>query len=67
MDFSAANLAVAGKKWKQNMEFYLTAMMRGKKEEEYSVFLFLIGEQGRDVLNTMTWEKKRNHEGSANR
>ena len=41
------------------MEFYLTAMMRGKTEEEkYSVLLFLIGEQGRDIFNTIEWDKK---------
>ena len=45
MDFNATNLAATWKKWKQNMEFYLTAMMKEKTEEEkYSVFLFLIGE-----------------------
>ena len=45
MDFNASNLAVAWKKWKQNMEFYLTAMMTGTEVEKYSAFLFLIGEQ----------------------
>ena len=55
MDFNAQNLAVTWKKCKQNMEFYLTTMTKGKTEEEkYSVFLLLIGEQGRDVVNTMT-------------
>ena len=45
------------------MEFCLTAMMRGKTEEEkYSVFLFLIGEQGRD--NTIEWDKKVNAQGN---
>ena len=59
IDFNASNLAVTWKKWKQNMKFYLNAMMMGKTgEEKYSVFLFLTGEQGRDVLNTMIWEKK---------
>ena len=58
MDFNAPNLAATWKKWKQNMEFYLTAMMKGKTEEEkYSVFLFLIGD-------TMQWEKKRYEEGN---
>ena len=48
------------------MEFYLTAMMRGKTEEEkYTMFLFSIGQQGRDVFNTMTWEKKRNAKGNS--
>ena len=59
MDFSLSNLAATWKKWSQNMEFYLTAMMRGKTEEEkYSVFLFLIGEQGRDIFTTIEWDKK---------
>ena len=65
MDFNAPNLAVTWKKWKQNMEFYLTAVMRGRTEEEkYSVFLFLIGEQGRDVFNTMTWGIKEDEQGN---
>ena len=34
MDFNSSNLAASWKKWRQNMEFYLTAMMRGKAEEE---------------------------------
>ena len=60
VDFSAPNLGDTCKRWKQNMEFYLTATIRRKTEgEKYSVFLFLTGEQGRDVFNTMTWEKKR--------
>ena len=34
-------------------------MMRGKTgEEKYCVFLFLIGEQGRDIFNTTEWDKK---------
>ena len=41
----------------------MTAMMRGNAEEEtYSVFLFLIGEQGRD--NTTEWDKKVNAQGN---
>ena len=59
INFNSLNLAAIWKKWRQNVEFYLTAMMREKTEEEkYSVFLFLIGEQGRDIFNTMEWDKK---------
>ena len=59
MGFNSSNLAARWKKWRQNMEFYLTAMMRGKTEEEkYSVFLFLIGEHGKDIFNTIEWDKK---------
>ena len=33
--------------------------MRGKTgEEKYCVFLFVIGEQGRDIFNTTEWDKK---------
>ena len=59
MDFNSSNLAAAWKKWRQNMEFCLTDMIRGKIEEEkYSVFLFLIGKQGRNIFNTTEWVKK---------
>ena len=65
MDFSLSNLAATWKKWRQNMEFYLTAMMREKTEEEkYSVFLFLIGEQGRDIFKTIEWDKKVDTQGN---
>ena len=65
MDFNSSNLAATWKRWRQNMEFYLTAMMRGKTEEEkYSVFLFLIGEQGRNIFNTVEWDKKVDSQGS---
>ena len=65
MDFNSSKLAATWKKWRQNMEFYLTAMVRGKSEEEkYSVFLFLIGEQGRDIFNTIEWDKKLDAQGS---
>ena len=53
------------KKWRQNIQFYLTARMRGKTEEEkYSVLLFLIGKQGRDIFNTIEWEKKIDTQGN---
>ena len=52
MGFNSSNLAARWKKWRQNMEFYLTAMMRGKTEEEkYSVFLFLTGESNQHLSN----------------
>ena len=61
MDFDASNLADAWKKWKQTMQLYLNAVMKQKTEEEkYSVFLFIIGEKGREIFNTWTWEKKLN-------
>ena len=65
MGFTSSNLVATWKKWRQSMEFYLTAMMRRKTEEEkYSVFLFLIGEQGRDIFNTVEWDKKVDAQGN---
>ena len=65
MDFNSSNLAATWKKWRHNMEFHLTAMMRGKTEEEkHSVFLFLIGEQGRDIFNTIEWGKRVDAQGN---
>ena len=53
MDFNSSNLAATWKTWRQNMEFYLTAMMREKTEEEKcSVLLFLIGELGIGIYST---------------
>ena len=65
MNFNASNLAATWKKWKQTMTFYLTAVMKDKSEEEkYSAFLLLIGEQSREMFNTMEWEKIQNADGN---
>ena len=41
MNFIAPDLAVTWRKWKQNTEFYLIAMIKGEsKEQKYSVLLF---------------------------
>ena len=58
LDFSSTNLATAWKKWKQTIQLYLNAAMINRTEKErYSTFLFLIGEQGREIFNTWTWNK----------
>ena len=28
------------------------------EEQQYSTFLFIIGERGREIFNTFTWNKK---------
>ena len=41
------------------MQLYLNAVMPGKTEEQqYSAFLFVIGERGTEIFNTFTWNKK---------
>ena len=59
MNFDSGNLPVTWRKWKQTMQLYLNAVMSGKTEEQqYSTFLFVIGERGREIFNTFTWNKK---------
>ena len=41
------------------MQLYLNAVMSEKTEEQqYSTFLFAIGERGSEIFNTFTWYKK---------
>ena len=41
------------------MQLCLNAVMSGKtKEQQYSTFLFVIGERGREIFNIFTWNKK---------
>lgn len=55
------NLAATWKKWRQNLEFYLTAMIKGRNEEdEYTMFLFLMQKQ--DIFNIMDWDKKQDEQ-----
>ena len=59
MNFDCGNLAATWRKWKQTMQLYLNAAMSGKTEEQqYSRFLFVTGERGREIFNTFTWNKK---------
>ena len=51
MNFDPGNLAVTWTKWKQTMQLYLNAVMSGKTEEQqYSTFLFVIDERGREIF-----------------
>lgn len=55
------NLAATWKKWRQNLEFYLTAMIKGRNEEdEYTMFLFLMQKQ--DIFNIMDSDKKQDEQ-----
>jgi hypothetical protein len=59
MDFDSSNLGATWKRWKQTIMLYMNALMKSKTEEEkYSTFLFLIGDRGRDIFNTWSWDKK---------
>ena len=59
MNFDCGNLAATWRKWKQTMQLYLNAVMSGKTEEQqYSTFLFVIGERGREIFNTFIWNRK---------
>ena len=65
MDFSTtdgANVAERWRQWKQTMELYLKLAMSGKaKKDKCDAFLYIIGQAGRDVYNTMTFtDEERN-------
>ena len=55
LNFDSGNLAVTWTTWKQTMQLHLNAVMSGKTEEQqYLTFLFVIGERGREIINTFT-------------
>ena len=59
MNFDSGTLAATWRKWKQAVQLYLNAVMSRKTEElQYSTFLFVIGEHGREIFNTFTQNKK---------
>ena len=59
LNFDSGNLAVTWTTWKQTMQLHLNAVMSGKTEEQqYLTFLFVIGERGREIINTFTQNKK---------
>ena len=58
LEIDASSLGDTWMKWKQTMQFYLNAVMKQKTDEKkYPVLLFIIGEKGREIFNTWTWEK----------
>lgn len=58
LDFrEATNLADSRKRWKQEVELYMDLAMRGKDESaKVKLFLYLIGSQGREIYDTITFE-----------
>ena len=61
MDFSStdgANVAERWQKWKQTMELYLKLAMSEKSEKsKCDVFLYIIGQAGHDIYDTMAFEE----------
>ena len=58
MNFTDGNIAAVWKRCRQSMQLYIDAVMSSKTEKEkYSTFLYLIGEEGREIFNTWTWPK----------
>lgn len=56
-DFSTTdgNLPKRWRKWEQTMKLYLTIAMNGRTDaEKCSAFLYIIGQEGREIFNTMT-------------
>ena len=58
MNFSTTdtNLPERWAKWKQSMELFLSLSLADKEEkEQLRAVLYIIGQQGRDIYNTMTF------------
>ena len=62
MDFSTAdgiNIAEKFRKWKQTMDLYLTlAVLEKSEKDKCGTFLYMIGQTGRDIYDTMTFAEK---------
>ena len=55
MDFNAISLTDGWKKWKETMQFYPTARINGKaNNEKHKVLFFMIGEKWRDPYGFWT-------------
>ena len=64
MNFDASNVSAEWRKWKQNMQLYLDAVMSTKTpKEKYSAFLYVIGQRGRDIFNSFTFTKIKDENG----
>lgn len=56
MDFADMNLSERWRRWKQTMQLYLSLSMADKSEKEQcSAFLYIIGQDGREIYNTFTF------------
>jgi transposase InsO family protein len=54
---SDGNLSERWRKWEQTMKLYLDIVMSdGEEKEKCSAFLYIIGQDGRDVFNTMKFQ-----------
>ncbi|XP_060073561.1 uncharacterized protein K02A2.6-like [Ylistrum balloti] len=61
LDFSASegNLPEKWRKWEQSMRLYLDIAMSDKSEKEKcSAFLYIIGQDGREIYNTFTFTEE---------
>jgi hypothetical protein len=57
LDFSSSdgNLPEKWRKWEQTMRLYLNIAMHERDEKDQcSAFLYIIGQDGREIFNTMT-------------
>ena len=57
-NLEARNLADAWKRWKEEVELYIDLTMSSDEEQgKVKLFLYLVGTQGREVYETMTFER----------
>ena len=57
MDFESNDLPQTWRRWKEEMELYLELAMAGQQETtKVKLVLYLIGSQGREICNTISFE-----------
>ena len=58
LNFEDSNLAVTWKAWKQKIQLYTDLALNGKdKNYQRKTFLYVIGETGREIYETLTFKK----------
>ena len=58
-DFDVSNVAHSWKRWREEVELYMELAMVGKKEETIvKPFLYIVGSQGREIYETLSFDQE---------
>ena len=58
-DFDVSNVAHSWKRWREEVELYMELAMVGKKEEtKVKLFLYIMGSQGREIYETLSFDQE---------
>ncbi|CAB4024135.1 Hypothetical predicted protein [Paramuricea clavata] len=58
-DVDVSNVAHSWKRWREEVELYMELAMVGKKEETIvKLFLYIVGNQGREIYETLSFDQE---------